>query len=95
MFIKGKAVDNKYGTIVLGLSKTNYRESDVINDIALSTRRRMNGLITQYVNSEVHVERELLWVILAEEEDLANKLGFSLEYEDILLKKQVLINRLK
>lgn len=81
MFIKGKAVDNKYGTIVLGLSKTNYRESDVINDIALSTRRRMNGLITQYVNSEVHVERELLWVILAEEEDLANKLGFSLEYE--------------
>ena len=91
---------NVYGGLVTTLGRRVGDSSKTIEEVGLSTRRRINGLITLYNDTNEQIEKEFLWAILAEEEKLAIQLGYVLTYEKYTSEKsnssrQLKVRRLK
>lgn len=82
MFKINKTTRNKkFDGLVGRVHKNKIKNSDFLNEIALSTRRRINSLIALYNEAEDKNIEKLIYKAIELEEKAAIDLGFVLEYE--------------
>ena len=82
MFKIDKTTRNKkFDGLVGRVHKNKIKNSDFLNEIALSTRRRINSLIALYNEAEDKNIEKLIYKAIELEEKAAIDLGFVLEYE--------------
>lgn len=81
MFKIEKAVRNRRFDGLIGSIQKNKKNLDMLNEVALSTRRRINSLIALYNESNDANVKKLIHKSIEFEERAAIDLGFILEYE--------------